>query len=111
MFYRDVLGGYISCSEDTWHMSPAYIVASAARRLIAEGQNVALPGDYDLNVLNQITWLTGQYLERVKVTERQAGELAQIARTLQDDHATATTPSERDAITELCRIVAAPHNR
>jgi hypothetical protein len=97
---------YISRSEPN-DLSPLYMVVRAARRLLKDGRQVDLPQDYDLEVLDRIAWLTGEYGVRVNVSARQADEVNQIARTLEQQHQDVLTLAEREAIALLRRAVEA----
>jgi hypothetical protein len=73
---------YVTRSEPN-DLSPLYVVVVAARRLLKDGHLVDLPEGYDRDVLDRIAWLTGEYGVRVNVSARQADEVNQIARTLE----------------------------
>lgn len=97
---------YVTRSEP-FDLSPLYVVAVAARRLLKDGWQVELPADYDLDTLHRIAWLTGEYGVRVNVSARQADEVNQIACTLEQQHQDVLTPAEREAIALLRRTVEA----
>ena len=87
--------GYVSYSGSPFALSPVYVVAAAARRLISAGHQIALPVGYDTDTLDQIAHLTGGYGKQVKMSHRQGGEIAEIARAL-ECHPEAS-PAERVA--------------
>jgi hypothetical protein len=87
------------------------VVAAAAKRLIRGGHDVSLPQGYGADVLDRITWRTGAYGERVTISVRLADELAQIARTLHDDHGAEITFEERAASVALLGIVTSSRSR
>lgn len=57
---------------------PPSVIATVASERVVKGANIALPPDYDNEVLSNIRWLTGYYDKRVRVSPRQAHELRQI---------------------------------
>lgn len=65
-------GGFVSC--------PPYVIASVARRRVVEGSELTLPDGYDNDVLAQTEALMGGVDQDVRVSHRQADELAQIGR-------------------------------
>lgn len=109
--WRDNDGRYISRCVDNFSLSPIYVVASAARRLIREGVQVDLPDGYTADVLAEIVWLTGVYGQPVTVTERQAQEIAEIARTLMDHHADRIGPRAHEGIRQIIKIVTTEEAR
>jgi hypothetical protein len=104
--WRDGALGYFSCSRDSFTLSPVYVTVATAHRLIRlEGGHVDLPDGYDADVLESIMWHTGHFGREVYITKRQAGEVAEIASTLIEEHADALAPGEREAALTVIRVV------
>lgn len=89
--------GYLRRTATAWEshtprisrrLSPAYLTAAAAFRLILRGHDIALPEGYGLDALSSLmAWMSSSSTQHVRVSERQAHEIGEIARTLADHHA------------------------
>lgn len=102
--------GLISCSVDSFDLSPIYVLVNAARSLIEKGVHVALPDGYTIDELNGIAWATGEYGRMVPVSERQAQEVVQIAYTLLGQHVHQISPAVRDAASQVIQTVITEEN-
>lgn len=70
-FVRSGAGrGFISCSQGPGGLSPIYVIARAALRLLEAGSFVTLPKDYSEQALERIVMQTGDYYEEVGVSRR-----------------------------------------
>lgn len=98
-------GGYVSCSREHHNLSPAYTVVKIARHLVRQGVPVELPEGVTLGSLDSMAWILGGIGQTIPLTPRHAQELAQIARTLLDDHSPSLNPHEVPALRELLRII------
>lgn len=97
--------GYVSRNGGFGDPGPAYVVTTAARRLIWDGRQVTLPEGYSEDALDQMAWLFGQVVPdgvEVRVSPRQASEVAQIAAGLLADHRDSLKGDEIEA----CDFVA-----
>lgn len=89
--------GFLRRDGDRWvshtpqfsrNPSPAYVTAATAWRLSVTGHSITLPEGYTLETLANIAWWTGSYSpEGAVVSDRQAHELGEIARVLNEQHA------------------------
>lgn len=93
-------GDYISTHQPS-SPSPAYTVASAARRLMEQGHTLTLPDGYNLDSIKSMTWWLGYYDTPVRITARHHQELLDIARELHNNHNTDLHADERTAIGRL----------
>jgi len=110
-FVSDGHGGYLSVC-DPFLSCPPYVIADVAATLLTSGLHLEMPGDYNLEILENIKGLTGWRGERVRVTPRQATELRVIGRgivALADSKALTTPLSycQRASIELLIRRVTA----
>lgn len=103
--WRNGASGYLTCSVDAFSLSPVYVTAASARRLLRSGEDVVLPEGYSLDTLGNITWLTGAYGAEVRVSERQGREIAQLARELIDRHAGKLEPAELEGARHVIEII------
>lgn len=97
--------GYISCSVDSFDLSPIFVTVTAARTLIQKGVLVDLPDGYTVDTLDMLAWSTGAYGQPMRVSDRQAREIAQIARTLVSQHADDIAPNAREGIDQMIQTV------
>lgn len=101
--------GYVSRNGGFGDPSPAYVVTTAARRLIRDGHPVALPDGYSQDTLDQMAWLLGQVVPdgvEVRVSARQAGELAQIAGSVLEDYRQSVSNDEAKDCEFVVRLAA-----
>lgn len=96
--------GYASHSR-TDRASAVYLTAKAARRLIKKGVDVALSDGYTVDILDNICWITGFNGKTVKVSNRQANEIARIALTLVNRHGDELEREELDGAREAIQVV------
>ncbi|MFF2088627.1 hypothetical protein ACFVVM_32990 [Nocardia sp. NPDC058176] len=100
--------GYISTCSQVYGCPP-FTIAYHAERALEAGRPVTLPEEYDLPVLRQISAATGAYDEPVRISDRQARELAQIGRELLAADTAGTFPlkrRDRELIELLVDLVA-----
>ncbi len=105
-FIRCVGGDYVSMTQ-TGSPSPAYRVVQAALRRIGEGgDSFTLPDGYGLDTLRRVSWNLGFCDQPVRVSVRQAEELAQMAEELLEaDGGGSLIYSEKEAAVSLLRTV------
>ncbi|HSW66551.1 MAG TPA: hypothetical protein VLI54_05435 [Bacillota bacterium] len=75
---------FSSCSAGGFTSCPPYTVASIASRRLVEGAQLEMPEGYNENTLAQVRAITGAVGQNVRVTFRQAAELALIGFQIQD---------------------------
>ncbi|MDO0936598.1 hypothetical protein QQY66_34630 [Streptomyces sp. DG2A-72] len=109
-FRRDS-SGFVSRSDGGLLSCPPYIIARCAARRVPP-ESLKLPDGYDQEALDQIMAITGFVDRDVRVTSRQAEELAQIGAQLLEmqAHGKVQPPLdhfEHQSVAHLVRIVSA----
>lgn len=100
-FRPDGDGAFVSHAVDHLTRSPVYVIASIARMVVEAGEPVELPEGYDAEALDRIVWTTGHYGRDVRVTARQAYEMAAIGRQLLDRFGDRLTEGDRADVMRL----------
>jgi hypothetical protein len=101
--FRPDAGGFVSIGS-LMYSSPPYVIASRATEAIVAGYPLPLPDGYNAETLRRISTLTGWREQPVRISRRQAQELALIGRSLLEAHTTGDiplAPTDRDLIEVL----------
>lgn len=101
--WDDGSGGYASRSDG--FPSSVYLTVTTARKLIQGGTEVDLPEGWTPDVLDRVAWIAGTVGETVRLTARQAKEVARLASTILEAHAEAVDYLTVEAIREVVRVV------
>lgn len=97
--------GYMTNTLSSFEQSPVFVIASVAEKLIKAGREVALPGEYTVEVLDNVKWLTGYYDRDIAVSGRQAEEMAEIGRQLLDNFPDELTHSQAEGIRWMLKVI------
>ncbi|MEU7030066.1 hypothetical protein AB0A60_25715 [Streptomyces sp. NPDC046275] len=108
--FRADANGFVSRSPGGFISSPPYVIATCAARRVPS-ESLTLPDGYDQEVLDQIIMATGSIDQDVRITGRQAEELARIGAQLLelDDQGKVQRPLghfEKQSVAHLVRVVS-----
>lgn len=103
--WDDGSGGYASRSGGGFFPSSVYLTVTTARKLIQGGTEVDLPEGWTPDDLDRVAWIAGTVGETVRLTARQAKEVARLASTILEAHAEAVDYLTVEAIREVVRVV------
>lgn len=103
--WRNGEGGYTSRSGGGLSPSSVYTTVTTARKLLQGGVEVELPEGWSQDDLDRIAWIAGTVGEDVKLTARQAREVARLANTILENHGESVDRFTVEVINEVVRVV------